>query len=154
MWLAIPPGLTLFAVGVVLLVAALSSAGDLLTGDRVESGSGPRSLPWPTGRLVPLGVLAFLAGPPMIGVLSEALGLPIALLAVVAFGVMIALGARIALGGRESEDPADRRERDQADALHAVPASSRCASAAPAAAGASGSNERSSSISAHEPEVQ
>ena len=248
LWLAIPPGLTLFAVGVVLLFVALSSAGDLLTGDRVESGSGPRSLPWPTGRLVPLGVLAFLAlfcegavgdwsavylagpvgvtpasaalgfttymtamtvarfagdrlvatfgparllwtggllvavglggaiasrtfpaaligfglvgmglantvpvlfrsagkehdaggaiaavstvgylgflaGPPMIGVLSKALGLPIALLAVVAFGVMIALGARIALGGRESEDPADRREHDQADALHAVPAS-------------------------------
>jgi MFS family permease len=70
-----------------------------------------------------LGYLGFLAGPPMIGVLSEALGLPSALLAVVAFGVMIALGARIALCGRESEVPADRREHDQADALHEVPAS-------------------------------
>jgi Cof subfamily protein (haloacid dehalogenase superfamily) len=220
---AIPPGLTLLGVGAVLLMAALAMAGDLRTGDHVKSGSGPRSNPWPTGRLAWLGALAFLAlfcegavadwsavylagpvgvspasaafgfaiymtamtsarfagdnlvatfgpagllraggllvavglggailfrtfpaalvgfglvgmglanavpvifrsagkehdaggaiaavstvgylgflaGPPMIGVMSEALGLPVALLAVVAFGVMIALGARIALG--------------------------------------------------------
>jgi MFS family permease len=242
-----PPGLTLLGVGAMLLVMAHSSAGDLLTGDRVELGSGPRASPWPKGRLVPLGVLAFLAlfcegavsdwsavylagsvgvapasaafgftiymtamtvarfagdqlvatfgparllrtggllvavglggaiasrtfpaalvgfglvgmglanavpvifrsagkehdaggaiaavstvgylgflaGPPMIGVLSEALGLPIALLAVVAFGGLIALGAGIALGRRGSEAFADRREHHQACARRAVPA--------------------------------
>ena len=245
---AFPPTLTLLAVGVVLLVVTLSSAGDLRTGDRVEPGSGSRASLWPTGRLVPLAVLAFLAlfcegavgdwsavylagpvgvtpasaafgfavymtamtlarfagdklvatfgpagllraggllvaaglggaiafrtfpaalvgfglvgmglanavpvifrsagkeydpggaiaavstvgylgflaGPPMIGVLSEALGLPVALLVVVAFGVMVALGARIAGGRRESEYPSGRRERDKAGALPAVLAS-------------------------------
>ncbi len=58
---ALSPELSMTAVGVALLVVTLSSAGDLLTGDRVESGSGRRASPWPTGRLVPLSVLAFLA---------------------------------------------------------------------------------------------
>jgi fucose permease len=59
--LAFPATLTMFAAGVVLLGVTLWSAGGLRTGDRVESGSGPQASLWPTGRLVPLGVLAFLA---------------------------------------------------------------------------------------------
>jgi MFS family permease len=246
--LASPPTLTLLAVGMVLLIVTLSSAGDLRTGDRVESGSGPRASLRPKGRLVRLGVLAFLAlfcegavsdwsavylagpvgvtpasaafgftvymtamtlarfagdklvatfgpagllrtggllvavglggalairtfpaalvgfglvgmglanavpvifrsagkehdaggaiaavstvgylgflaGPPMIGVMSEARGLPVALLVVVAFGVMIALGARIARGRRGSEGPAGHHEHDKAGATPAALAS-------------------------------
>ena len=70
-----------------------------------------------------VGYLGFLAGPPMIGVLSEALGLPIALMVVVAFGVAVALGAGIAGGRRESEDSGGRREHDKAGAMPAVLAS-------------------------------
>ncbi len=248
--LAFSPVLTMLAVGVVLLVVTLWSAGDLRTGDRVESGSGSgsRASLWPTGRLVPLGVLAFLAlfcegavsdwsavylagpvgvtpssaaigftaymtamtlarfagdklvatfgpagllrtgglfvavglggalafqtfpaalvgfglvgmglanavpvlfrsagkehdaggaiaavstlgylgflaGPPMIGVLSETLGLPVALMAVVAFGLTIALGAGIADARRESEVHAGCREHDEAGVRSAVLAS-------------------------------
>ena len=59
--LASPPSLTMFAAGVALLGVTLGSAGGLRAGDRVESGPGPRASLWPTGRLVPLGALAFLA---------------------------------------------------------------------------------------------
>jgi MFS family permease len=70
-----------------------------------------------------IGYLGFLAGPPMIGVLSEALGLPTALLVVVGFGVAVALGAGIAGGRRESEAPRGRGEHDKAGVLPAVLAS-------------------------------
>jgi MFS family permease len=45
-----------------------------------------------------IGYLGFLAGPPMIGVLSEVVGLSQALIVVVAFGLTVALGAGIASG--------------------------------------------------------
>ena len=44
----------------------------------------------------------------MIGLLSEALGLPVALLVVVAFGLTVALGSGIA-GGRREHDEAGVR---------------------------------------------
>lgn len=61
-----------------------------------------------------IGYLGFLAGPPMIGVLSEALGLPFALMVVVAFGLTITLGARIIAGRNKSEDPSVRFEQETA----------------------------------------
>jgi hypothetical protein len=63
-----------------------------------------------------VGYLGFLAGPPMIGVLSETLGLPIALVVVVAFGASIALGAGIAGTRDEPEIAGRRRGRGEAGA--------------------------------------
>ncbi|WP_435010657.1 MFS transporter [Tundrisphaera lichenicola] len=58
---AVLPSLTMLVVGSLLMVVVLASAGNLRSGDRVESHSGAEASRRPSGRLVPLGVLAFLA---------------------------------------------------------------------------------------------
>jgi MFS family permease len=70
-----------------------------------------------------IGYLGFLAGPPMIGLLSEALGLSHSLLVVVAFGLMVALGARIVVERRDSAPTSSRPEHDRAVRRSAVLAS-------------------------------
>jgi MFS family permease len=70
-----------------------------------------------------IGYLGFLAGPPMIGLLSEVLSLSVALVVVVAFGVLIAVGATIAQGECTPSIPRARRERDRANVSHATLAS-------------------------------
>lgn len=70
-----------------------------------------------------VGYLGFLAGPPMIGMLSEALGLSVALLVVVAFGVLVSLGATIARGEASASIHPARRAGDRANAGPAALAS-------------------------------